>query len=120
MSKIISIYGTKYVMQKHTYKQCYTKWCYHRMGDKAGQKWYKRKVLKKVTRKQRYKRLARFDISGRGKDIYKAIGKVVNKEKPLVPKERHVKVEARELIERPEEYAEVGEWTTVRPSIESP
>ena len=34
-----------------TYKRRYTKWIYHRTGPKAGQKWYKKRVWKKVKRK---------------------------------------------------------------------
>jgi len=115
------VYGTKYTQALHTYRQRYWKKIegYVRK-DGVEVKSYKKRVWKKVTRKQRIRKSARFDIRGSGKDIYRALQRVLSKRKPLIPKERHVEVEARDLIEHPEEYAEVGEWTTIRPSIKSP
>ena len=108
MSKMISIYGTKTITKQHTYKQRYWK------TRKDG---VKQRYWKKVTRKQRYHASTRFDISGTGKDIKKAITQVLKR--PLVPKERFVEVEAKDLARDYSKFAEEGEWTR-RPSIKSP
>jgi len=106
--KTISVYGQKYVEQKHTYKQRYWK------KRKDG---IKQRYWKKVSRKQKYKRNVRFDISGSGRDISEAVAKVIKE--PLTPKEKHVKVEATDLIEHPEDYGGEEDWV-IRPSVKSP
>ena len=42
MPKTVAVYGT--YKTKVPMKQRYWKWVYHRKGEKAGQKWYKRRV----------------------------------------------------------------------------
>lgn len=109
MSKVISMYGSKYVMKRHTYKQRYWK------TRKDG---VKQRYWIKVTRQQRYRKGVRFDIEGSGKELYKAIKFVMRKR--LVPRERHIEVEAEEFLRHPYWYSELGEWTTKRPDIETP
>lgn len=119
-SKVISVYGIKYTKVKRTYKQRYwIKIESYVRKDGVEVKSHKKRVWKKVIRRQIVRKPARFDISGSGNDIYRALGRVLSKREPLVPKERHVEVEAREFLEHPWDYAEVGEWTTIKPSIES-
>ena len=89
-------------------KQRYWKWVYHRKGKKKGQRWYKRRFwifpkgrTKTVIRKGRY------EFSGEGKALYKAIVTATE----YVPKKSHVVVSALDFIENPEDYGdEEGEW----------
>lgn len=50
-----TITQTYYRTTTISYFQHYTKWAYHRKGPKAGQRWYKRRVKKKITRTYRKK-----------------------------------------------------------------
>jgi len=111
--KTISVYGKKvkevtvrsYVAKRKKRISGYTR----KDGTKVRGYTSKRKVkVRKHLRKGKVGKELRFDITGRGKELYKAVMKI--KKEGLVPKRRFVDVEAEEFLEHPEEYAEVGEW----------
>lgn len=104
MSKKIAIYGT-HVTYEHV-RQRYWKWHYHRTGPKAGEKWYKKRVWKKTKALKRVEGKGRYEFTGTGKDLYRAVMRAHHK----MPR-GYVDVEAEEFLEHPEEYGEEGYWT---------
>ena len=106
MPKTVAVYGT--YKTKVPMKQRYWKWVYHRKGEKAGQRWYKRRFW--VFPKNRFKtviRKGRYEFSGDGKALYKAIVTATE----YVPNKSHVVVSALDFIENPEDYGDnEGDW----------
>ena len=86
--------------------QRYWKWAYHRSGPLAGEKWYKRRVWKKTSRmKKEIRTDGRYEFTGTGKELYQAIIEA----RTRVPFD-YIEVEAKEFLEHPEKYGEVGDW----------
>jgi len=99
-----AMYGTVEAME--LVRQRYWKWCYHRTGPGAGEKWYKRRVWK--TPKGRFKKVVRerrYEFSSPGKDLYRAIVKAHR----VIPK-GFIDVSAEEFLRHPELYDLEGEW----------
>ena len=103
MIKKIAVYGS--YETKVPVRQRYWKWCYHRKGPKAGEKWYKRRVLKKTKRTKKVVVSGRYELHGRGRDLYKAIVKAHE----VMPR-GYIDVSAVEFLEHPEEYGVEGQW----------
>ena len=106
--KAISVYGAFETLEPVS--QRYWKWAYHRTGPLAGQRWYKRRVWKKTTRvKKVIKTDARYEFTGSGKDLYKAVLEA----RKRIPFD-YIEVEAGEFLEHPERYGRQGEWVEWR------
>ena len=101
--KKIAVYGS--YEAKVPVRQRYHKWIYHRKGEKAGQRWYKRRVWKKTKRLKKATGKGRYEFHGKGKDLYKAIVKSHR----FVPK-GYIDVSAKKFLEHPERYGSFGSW----------
>ncbi len=102
--KGVSVYGAFEVMVPVW--QRYWKWAYHRTGPKVGEKWYKRRFRIKTKRmKKEIRTDGRYEFTGSGRDLYRAIIEARRR----VPFD-YIEVEAKEFLEHPEKYGEVGEW----------
>ena len=106
--KEIAAYGSFMVYRQVAHRQRYKKWIYHRTGPKAGKKWYKRRVWRKVTQRRAVPGEGRFEIHGSGRELMRAIIRI--KYGPRVPR-GYVRASAREFLEHEEEYSEEGYWT---------
>jgi len=71
----IKVYGHP----KVTYKQRIKKWTYHRKGPEKGQKWYKARRWKKITRKLAYKE--KYFTAKTGKEALQKVRKYYQKYK---------------------------------------
>ena len=102
--KGVSVYGAFEV--NVPVSQRYWKWAYHRSGPLTGEKWYKKRVWKKTVRMKKVIRTdGRYEFTGTGKDLYRAIIEA----RTRVPFD-YIEVEAKEFLEHPELYGEEGEW----------
>jgi hypothetical protein len=103
LTKKIAVYGT--YETKIPVHQRYWKWIYYRIGPKAGQKWYKRRVWKKTTRMKKAVMSGRYEFHGKGRDLYKAVILAQR----YMPK-GFVDVAAEKFLEYPERYGVEGHW----------
>jgi len=94
MVKKIAIYGT-YV----TYEPVWQRYWHKRKDGVRQRYWHKTTRMKKVVKKGRY------EFSGRGRDLYKA---VIEAHRTMP--EGYVDVSAEEFLEHPEEYGVEGTW----------
>lgn len=94
MSKKIAIYGTSEA--KVPVRQRYWK----RRADGIRQRYWK-----KTTRTKKVEESVRYEFTGKGKDLYKAIVKAHK----IVPK-GFIDVSAKEFLKKPEKYGYEGEW----------
>ena len=102
--KGVSVYGVFETLVPVYQRYC--KWVYHRTGPKAGLKWYKRRVWKKTSRFKKVIRMdTRYEFSGSGKDLYRAIIEA----RKRVPFD-YIEIGADEFLEHPERYGKRGEW----------
>ena len=108
--KELAVYGPFMVYREVSHRQRYWKWVYHRTGPKAGEKWYKRRVWKTVTRMRAVSGKGRFELHGTGRELMRAIIRI--KYGPRVPR-GYVRVSAREFLEQEEEYSEEGYWIDI-------
>jgi len=92
-------------------RQRYWKWAYHRTGSEAGKKWYKKRVWKKTSRMKKVVKSGRFEFTGSGKDLYRAI--IETKVKGRVPR-GYIEVPADDFLLNPDEYSTEGEWIDIR------
>jgi hypothetical protein len=97
VSKKIAVYGI-YVAKVPT--------IVHQRYWKTRSDGVKQRYWKKVIRPVRKKQSGRYEFSGSGKTLYKA----VVKGHKLVPK-KFVDVEAKTFLEHPEEYGQEGYWS---------
>ena len=110
MPKEVAIYGPFAIIEQVTFKQRFWKWIYHRTGPKAGEKWYKKRVWRTVTRRKEVRGKGRFELSGSGRDIMRAIVKI--RSEGLVPR-GYVRVSAKEFLRNPEKYSTEGRWIDI-------
>ena len=94
MTKKIAVYGT--YEAKVPVKQRY--WIKRKDGVKQ-RYWKKTKRMKKAEFKGRY------EFTGKGKDLYKAVAKAHK----IMPR-GYIDVPAEKFLEKPEEYGIEGEW----------
>ena len=79
--------------------------------------WIKRKdgilqrYWKKTTRMKKVVRSGRFEFTGSGKDLYRAI--IETKVKGRVPR-GYIEVPADDFLSNPDEYSTFGEWIDIR------
>ena len=84
---------------------------FHNKVEFSQRFWKKRKdgirqrYWKKIQRKTKPESKGRYEFSGRGKDLYKAIVKAHE----VMPK-GYVSVEAKKFVEKPEKYGKRGVW----------
>ncbi len=102
MTKKIAIYGS--YEAKVPVKQRYKK---RRKDGFVQRYWKKTKRLKKV------KGSGRYEFSGKGSALYKAVVKAQR----VVPK-GFIDVPAEQFLKHPRQYGEVGEWVE-KPAVES-
>ena len=101
-------YGGYPIYEIKTHKQRYWIWIYHRTGLQAGERWYKRRQWKTVTRRTKMVTTGRFEFHGPGRDLYRAAIESYHR----VPRgpERHVKVSTEEFLKDKERYSVEGQW----------
>ena len=107
MPKEVAIYGTFMVYKKVFHRQRYLKWIYRRTGPRAGERWYKKRVWRKVTRRKVAPGKGRYELIGSGRSLTKAIIKIKNED--FVPK-GYIRVPADDFLAYPEEYTQDGYW----------
>jgi len=112
--KELATYGTFMVYREVTHRQRYWKWIYHRTGPLAGERWYKRRVWKTVTRRRAVRGKGRYELHGTGRELMRAIIDI--KYVPRVPR-GYIRVSARDFLDNEDEYSEEGYW--IRLEIES-
>jgi hypothetical protein len=105
--KKVAMYGTN-IIYEHV-RQRYWKWIYHRKGPEAGTRWYKRRVWKTTKALRRVEGKGRYEFSGTGKELYRAIMTGHH----YMPR-GYVDVEAREFTEHPGDYGDEGYWIEKR------
>jgi hypothetical protein len=103
MAKKIAVYGSYQAKLPVTYKQRYWK----RRKDSIKQRYWK-----KVTRTQKATKTGRYELTGKGKDLYKAV--VIAQR--LMPN-GFVTVSAEEFLQEPYEYGFEGKW--IEQTVES-
>ena len=109
MPKEVAIYGPFVMIERASYRQRYWKWAYHRTGPKTGERWYKRRVWRTISQRERRGK-GRFELHGTGRDLLRAIVDIKNT--PRVPS-GYVRVSARDFLQDPEEYSQEGYWIDI-------
>jgi len=117
VSKKIAIYGVYETKARVPVPQRYLKkrraYSYMRKGKQIKVAAGKQRYWRKVMRTKKVEAKGRYEFTGRGKDLYKAIAKAHT----YMPRD-YVEVPAKEFLEKPEEYGVRGEW--VDREVESP
>ena len=93
--KGVSVYGAF-----ETYEPVWQRYWHVRKDGIRQRYWHKTKRMKKVIRTD-----ARFEFTGTGKDLFKAIAAARGR----VPLD-YIEVEAKKFLENPKDYSERGRW----------
>lgn len=109
MAKKIAVYGTYTTTEEVTVRQRYWKcrkaYSYTRKGKTVHVPEGKQRYWKTVERPMKVEKKGRYEFSGKGKDLYKAVVKAHR----IVPI-GYVTVKAEDFLESPEDYGVEGEW----------
>ena len=110
MPKEVAIYGPFVSIESVTFRQRFWKWIFHRTGPKAGERWYKKRVWRTVTRRKEVRGKGRFELHGSGRDLLRAIIDI--KKTARVPK-GYVRVSAEEFLRNPKKFSREGDWLDI-------
>lgn len=109
MAKKIAVYGTYETVDSIPIRQRYWKrrkaYSYGKGGKTISVPAGKQRYWKTVERLMKVEKKGRYEFTGKGKELYKAVVKAHR----IVPK-GYVTVKAEDFLESPEDYGVEGEW----------